>query len=66
LKEIGQRLKKDKSSISRELKRGKKNRRYNPVTAEERSKEARKRQWPRLKVTDEIGDLIKPKLEKRW
>jgi IS30 family transposase len=39
--EIGQKLHKDKSAISRELKRGTKNKLYNPITAEanHRSKE---------------------------
>jgi IS30 family transposase len=52
LREIGQKLYKDKSAISRELKRGTKNKLYNPITAEANHRIARKRQ--------------SPKLEKRW
>jgi IS30 family transposase len=33
LRETGQKLHKDKSAISRELKRGTKNKLYNPITA---------------------------------
>ncbi|MDR2096716.1 MAG: helix-turn-helix domain-containing protein, partial [Treponema sp.] len=34
VREIGQKLHKDKSAISRELRRGTKNKLYNPITAE--------------------------------
>jgi IS30 family transposase len=63
--EIGQKLHKDKSAVSRELKRGTKNKLYNP-TAEANHRRARKRQSPKLKMTDEIWEMTKPKLEKRW
>jgi IS30 family transposase len=64
--EIGQKLPKDKSAISRELKRGTKNKLYNPITVEANHRRARKRQSPKLKMTDELWEMIKPKLEKRW
>jgi IS30 family transposase len=66
LSEIGQRLGKDKSSVSREIKRGTKNRLYNPLTGEAARIDGRKRQCPKLKMTDGARRLIKPKLEKRW
>jgi IS30 family transposase len=66
LREIGQRLHKNKSSISRELRRGTKNKLYNPITAEANQRNARKRQCPKLKMTGELWTLIKPKLERRW
>jgi IS30 family transposase len=66
LREIGQKLHKDKSAISRELKRGTKNKLYNPITAEANHRRARKRQSPKLKMTDELWEMIKPRLEKRW
>jgi IS30 family transposase len=66
LREIGQRLHKNKSSVSRELKRGTKNKLYNPITAEANHRNARKRQCPKLKMTCELWSLIKPKLERRW
>jgi IS30 family transposase len=66
LPEIGERLNKDKSSISRELKRGTRNKLYNPVTAEVNHQNARKRQYPKLKMTREVWEILKPKLEKRW
>jgi IS30 family transposase len=65
LSKIGQRLGKDKSSISREIKRGAKNRLYNPLTGEAARIDGRKRQCPKLKMTDGAWRLIKPKLEKR-
>jgi IS30 family transposase len=61
----GERLGKDKSSVSRELKRGTKNRLYNPVTGEANRLNARRRQCPKLKMTGELWILIKPKLELR-
>jgi IS30 family transposase len=51
LREIGERPGKDKSSVSRELKRGTKNRLYNPVTGEANRRNARRRQCPKLKMT---------------
>jgi IS30 family transposase len=66
LSEIGERLQKNKSSVSRELKRGTKNRLYNPVTAEADRRNARRRQCPKLKMTCELWSLVKPKLELRW
>lgn len=66
MKQIGEKLGRDKSSISRELKRGTKNRIYNPLTGEAHRRNMRKLQCPKLKVTDEIWELAKPKLEKRW
>jgi IS30 family transposase len=64
LRETGQKLHKDKSAISRESKRGTKNKLYNPITAEADHQRARKRQPPKLKMTDELWEMIKPKLEK--
>jgi IS30 family transposase len=66
LGEIGERLGKDKSSVSRELKWGTKNRLYNPVTGEASRRNARRRQRPKLKMTGELWDMVKPKLELRW
>jgi IS30 family transposase len=66
IREIGERLHKNKSSISRELKRGTRNKLYNPITAEANHRNARKRQCPKLKMTSEIWSVIKPKLEQRW
>jgi IS30 family transposase len=39
---------------------------YNPILAEARHLEARRNQRPRLKMTDEAWNMIKPQLEKRW
>ena len=64
--EIGQKLNKNKSSISRELKRGTRDKLYNPITAEANHLNARKRRCPKLKMTSEAWVLIKPKLEQRW
>jgi IS30 family transposase len=50
----------------RELKRGTKNKLYNPITAEANHRRARKRQSPKLKMTDELWEMVKSKLEKRW
>jgi IS30 family transposase len=47
LGEIGERLRKDKSSVSRELKRGTKNRLDNPVTGEANRLNAGRRQCPK-------------------
>jgi IS30 family transposase len=66
LREIGQRLHKNKSSLSRELKRGTKNKLYNPISAEANHRNGRKGQCPKLKMTCELWSLIKPKLERRW
>jgi IS30 family transposase len=66
MRQIGEKLGKDKSSISRELKRGTKNRIYNPLTREAHKRNMRKLQCPKLKMTDEIWEPAKPKLEKRW
>ena len=66
LREIGERLGKDKSSISRELRRGTKNGIYNPSAGEKARQNGRKRQCPKLKMTDAAWRLVKPKLEKRW
>jgi IS30 family transposase len=66
MKQIGEKLGRDKSSISRELKRGTKHKIYNPLTGEVHKRNMRKLQCPKLKVTDEIWELVKPKLEKRW
>jgi IS30 family transposase len=60
LRETGERPGKDKSSVSRELKRGTKNRLYNPVTGEANRRNAGRRQCPKLKMTDELSILIKP------
>ncbi|MDR0628639.1 MAG: helix-turn-helix domain-containing protein [Treponema sp.] len=48
--EIGQRLNKNKSSVSRELKRGTRNKLYNPIIAEAGHLNARKRQCPKLTI----------------
>ncbi|MDR0638036.1 MAG: IS30 family transposase [Spirochaetaceae bacterium] len=66
LREIGQRLNKHKSSILRELKRGTRNKLYNPIRAEVNHRNARKRQCPKLKMTSELWAVIKSKLEQRW
>jgi IS30 family transposase len=39
---------------------------YNPILAETRHLEARRNQCPRLKMTDERWNTVKPQLEKRW
>ncbi|GMO43422.1 MAG: hypothetical protein Pg6C_05040 [Treponemataceae bacterium] len=65
MKQIGEKLGRDKSSISRELKRGTKNRIYSPLAGEAHKRNMRKLQCPKLKVTDEIREPAKPKLEKR-
>jgi hypothetical protein len=44
-------------------KTGTKNKLYNPITAEANHQRARMRQSPKLKMTDEIWEIIKPKLE---
>ena len=66
LREIGERLGKDKSSISREIRRGTKNGMYNPLTGEKARQNGRKRQCPKLKMTGAAWRLVKPILEKRW
>jgi IS30 family transposase len=66
LRETGQKLHKNKSSISRELKRGTRKKLYNPITSEANRLNARKRQCPKLKMTEKLWVLIKPKLEQRW
>jgi IS30 family transposase len=65
-REIGQSLHKNKSSVSRELKWGTKNKLYNPISAEANHLNPRKRQCPKLKMACELWTLIKPKLERRW
>jgi IS30 family transposase len=45
MKQIGEKLGRDKSSISRELKRGTKNRIYSPLTGEAHKRNMRKRLW---------------------
>jgi IS30 family transposase len=65
LREIGQKLHKDKSAVSCELRRGTKNKLYNPITAEANRRRARKRQSPKLKMTDELWEMIQSKLEKQ-
>jgi IS30 family transposase len=65
MKQIGEILGRDKSSISRELKRGTKNRIYSPPTGGAHKRNMRKLQCPKLKVTDELWVFAKPKLEKR-
>jgi IS30 family transposase len=54
------------SSITREPERGVDNGIYNPILAEARHLEARRNQRPRLKMTDEAWNVIKPRLENRW
>jgi IS30 family transposase len=66
VREIWQRLHKNKSSVSRELKRGTKNKLYNPITAEANHGNGRKEQCPKLTMTCELWVLIKPKLEQHW
>jgi IS30 family transposase len=64
-RETGERPGKDKSSVSRKLKRGTKNRLYNPVTGEANRLNAGRRQRPKLKMFCEIWDMVKPKPEPR-
>jgi IS30 family transposase len=54
------------SSITRELEKGMDNGMYNPILAEARHLEARRNQRPRLKMTGEAWNKVKPQLEKRW
>jgi IS30 family transposase len=54
------------SSITRELQKGMDHGMYNPMLAEARHREARRNQPPRLKMTDEVWNTVKPHLEKRW
>jgi IS30 family transposase len=39
---------------------------YNPIIAEARHLEARRNQRPRLTMTGEAWNMVKPRLEKRW
>ena len=54
------------SSIARELEKGMDSGMYNPILAETRHLEAGRNQRPRLKMTGEVWDRVKPQLEKRW
>ncbi|GMO43736.1 MAG: hypothetical protein Pg6C_05540 [Treponemataceae bacterium] len=54
------------SSITRELEKGMDNGMYNPILAETRHLEERRNQRPRLKMTDEAWNIVKPQLEQRW
>jgi IS30 family transposase len=54
------------SSITRELEKGMDQGMYNPILAETRRLEAGRNQRPRLKMTDEAWNTVKPQLEKRW
>jgi IS30 family transposase len=54
------------SSITRELEKGMDNGMYNPILAETKHLEARRNQRPRLKMTDDAWNIVKPQLEKRW
>jgi IS30 family transposase len=54
------------SSVTRELEKGMDKGMYNPILAEARRLEARRSQRPRLKITDEAWNTVKPQLEKRW
>lgn len=49
MKQIGEKLGRDKSSISRELKRGTKNRIYNPLTGEAHRREYAEAAMPEIK-----------------
>jgi IS30 family transposase len=59
-------LNRQPSSITRELEKGMDQGMYNPLLAEVRHLEARRNQRPRLKMTGEAWNVIKPRLEKRW
>jgi IS30 family transposase len=54
------------SSVSRELEKGVDKGMYNPTPAEARHLEAGRNQCPRLKMSDEAWNVVKPQLEKRW
>jgi IS30 family transposase len=54
------------SSITRELEKGMNKGMYNPILAEARHLEARRNQCPRLKMSDEAWNKVKPQLKKRW
>jgi IS30 family transposase len=53
-REIRQMLNKNKSSISGELKRGTRNKLYNPISAEANHRNGRKGQCPKLTMTSEL------------
>jgi IS30 family transposase len=59
-------LNREPSSITRELERGVDAGMYNPIVAETRRLEVGRNQRPRLKMTDEARDAVKPQLEHRW
>jgi IS30 family transposase len=58
-------LNRDPSSITREPEKGMDNGMYNPIPAETRHLEKRRNRRPRLKMTDEAGNIVKPRLEQR-
>jgi IS30 family transposase len=54
------------STIGREIEKGMDKGMYNPLMAEMEHLRARKQQSPKLKIDDEVWNLIKPQLEQRW
>jgi IS30 family transposase len=58
-------LNREPSSITRELEKGVDAGMYNPIAAEVRRLEAGRNQRPRLKMTDEAWNTVKPQLEHR-
>ena len=64
--EIALRLNRTVSTITRELKRGKDESNYNPLLAEYEHLKQRQYQCPKLKIDNEVWELIKTKFELRW
>jgi len=64
---IAKLLNRNLSSITREISKGiDKNGLYNPLVAEVRHLEAKKKQRPHLKMTEEAWKLVRAKLELNW
>jgi IS30 family transposase len=64
---IAYRLFRSPSTITREIAFGMHDGVYNPLASKALHEQERKRQAPRLKITDELWEVIKPKMEKeRW
>jgi IS30 family transposase len=65
--QIAYRLFRSPSTITREIGAGMRHGVYNPVVSGSLRCQARKRQAPHLKITDELWQIIKPKMERdRW
>ena len=64
--QIAKLLNRKPSTITREITKGMDNKVYNPLVAEMRRLEVRKKQRPNLKMTKEAWKLVKAKLELGW